>query len=201
MPIIQGSTYGIENYGTLNFYDGVIKGTTQAIYGSVASTPEFYETSYLENGTKAILEIISVVDKVATVNGINYTTIEAAINSAINTSGTVILHKDIELTSPITIEEGQSLTIDLNAYSITYSSEDTAIINNGTLTIVDSAEAQEGEEVISTIENTVGATMQNNGNLILGTNDETRNEMSPVIKGTILGEGTVTIYDGLVDNS
>ena len=31
-PVIQGSTYGIYNSQSINFYDGIVKGKTNAIY-------------------------------------------------------------------------------------------------------------------------------------------------------------------------
>ena len=60
-PIMKGKTYGINNSGTLNFYNGTAKGKTKAINGSVADKEdnsdfcnvnevidgETYKTSYL----------------------------------------------------------------------------------------------------------------------------------------------------------
>ncbi len=50
-PVIQGKTNGIETPGTLKFYDGIVKGKTAAISGTVSDT----ETGATEvNGTETI---------------------------------------------------------------------------------------------------------------------------------------------------
>ncbi len=41
-PVVQGLTYGIKNSGTFNFYDGIVKGVTDAISGTVTKTEEKY---------------------------------------------------------------------------------------------------------------------------------------------------------------
>lgn len=57
-PVIQGETYGIMTTGTFNFYDGVIKGKTATINGTITlqennsqlvnTTINNYKTTYLE---------------------------------------------------------------------------------------------------------------------------------------------------------
>lgn len=37
-PVIQGKKYGIQNKATLNFYDGIVKGVTDSISGTVTDT-------------------------------------------------------------------------------------------------------------------------------------------------------------------
>ena len=36
-PVLIGKTYGVNNSGTFNFYDGIIKGATNSLNGSIAS--------------------------------------------------------------------------------------------------------------------------------------------------------------------
>ena len=47
---IEGTTYGIINTGTVNFYDGAIIGTT-AVQGNIANKPSGYEVkTTIEDG-------------------------------------------------------------------------------------------------------------------------------------------------------
>ena len=86
---------------------------------------------------------------VASVNGVGYDDLQEAIENAGN-SDTVKLLKETTSEAPITISEGQRFTLDLGGYTLTVSGtqavqdeqafgEDkatqTAIVNNGTLTI------------------------------------------------------------------
>ena len=36
-PVLIGKTYGVNNSGTFNFYDGIVKGATNSVNGSIAS--------------------------------------------------------------------------------------------------------------------------------------------------------------------
>ena len=79
---------------------------------------------------------------VALLNGTEYSTLEAAIKEA--NGNTVKLLTDVELTQSVTIASGKTVTIDLNGKTIdgVGTSEkrlDPVIVNNGTLTIQDTA--------------------------------------------------------------
>ena len=50
-PVIQGHTYGVDNAGTFNFYDGILKGTTAGINGTVSDIENGYQVT---NGTEQI---------------------------------------------------------------------------------------------------------------------------------------------------
>ena len=50
-PVIQGHTYGFDNEGTFNFYDGIIKGITDGINGTVTDVESGYQVA---NGTESI---------------------------------------------------------------------------------------------------------------------------------------------------
>lgn len=58
---------------------------------------------------------------------------------------------------------------------------------------------EEGEEIVSRVENYSGVAIQNNGTLTLGIDDGVENEKSAFIKGGITGEGKVTKYDGVIE--
>lgn len=50
-PVVMGKTYGMKNNNTLNFYDGIIKGKTDAISGTV--TNQEINTHFI-NGTEVV---------------------------------------------------------------------------------------------------------------------------------------------------
>ena len=163
-PIIKGDTYGITNGGTLNFYDGIIKGKTAYISGTVTEVEPYYEVSLTtdEEGYQcATLTHTSQEDMCAVVNGTYYNTIQAAIDAVIG-SEPITLVNGANITEAINIPEGKNITIDLAGFTINSTTENHAIINNGTLRIMDSSEGKTGAIV-----NQNGPAIQNNGQLTI----------------------------------
>ena len=83
-------------------------------------------------------------------NWYGFATLQAAIDKAVETNGTVKLIADIELTESVTVP-ADSITLDLNGKTIAGTDNNTSgnfyLINNnkGNLTIVDGSEAQSGK--------------------------------------------------------
>ena len=50
-PVLIGEVHGVRSTGTFNFYDGIIKGKTDAIDGTIASIED---NSQVVNGTEVI---------------------------------------------------------------------------------------------------------------------------------------------------
>ena len=202
VPSIVGKTYGVKNTGTFNFYDGVIEGETEAISGTVTKTPTDYTVIYENSNKKATLGIDAVIDNVIKVNGVYYKTLQAAvtaINGMTSKTGTIVINGGIALESQVVIPEGTNITIELRGQTISYDKAEPAIVNNGTLTIVDYMDTSEADPSdVSMIKNTTGKAIKNNGALTLGINDGTQNANSPVISGGIEGNEP-TIYDGKVE--
>ena len=202
VPSIVGKTYGVNNTGTFNFYDGVIEGETEAISGTVTKTPTDYTVIYENSNKKATLGIDAVIDNVIKVNGVYYKTLQAAvtaINGMASKTGTIVINGGIALESQVVIPEGTNITIELRGQTISYDKAEPAIVNNGTLTIVDYMDTSEADPSdVSMIKNTTGKAIKNNGALTLGINDGTQNANSPVISGGIEGNEP-TIYDGKVE--
>ena len=202
VPSIVGKTYGVNNTGTFNFYDGVIEGETEAISGTVTKTPTDYTVIYENDNKKATLGIDAVIDNVIKVNGVYYKTLQAAvtaINGMASKTGTIVINGGIALESQVVIPEGTNITIELRGQTISYDKAEPAIVNNGTLTIVDYMDTSEADPSdVSMIKNTNGKAIKNNGTLTLGINDGTQNTNSPVISGGIEGNEP-TIYDGKVE--
>ena len=50
-PVLMGKTNGVKSTGTFNFYDGIIKGQTNAINGTVSDQED---NTQITNGTETI---------------------------------------------------------------------------------------------------------------------------------------------------
>ncbi len=209
-PAITGSTYGVTNTGTFNFYDGIIQGGNKAINGSVTAKPVSYRVSYLQNNTVAILDYVTQVENAVTMNGVYYNSLDAAIKVApSNQEIYLYINNEIGLTDTFVIPEDKDIVINLQGNSITYSSTEAAVINNGKLRIYDYFENEEGihETTYGAVRNDRGLAIDNRGTLTLGENDGTVDTTTPSVVG--LGEalrnsGTFAFYDGrcvVLDNS
>ena len=142
-PNIKGNTIGIyNNLGTLNFYDGIIKGSSSAISGNINDVEEGYtavvgketidstefETKYLD---KLPVAKIKSTDK-------EYYNLKEAIDES-NDNDTIEILRNVTYSTSfntIVIEENKNIKIDLNGYVITTPSE--LFENNGTLELIDS---------------------------------------------------------------
>lgn len=81
-PTIQGGTYGVNTTGTFNFYNGSIKGTTDAFNTTPTAVREDYEVI---TGTETIS---GTTYKTATL-GVSTITVNAPTNLAVSTGGIV----------------------------------------------------------------------------------------------------------------
>ena len=202
-PEIIGGTYGLylTGSGKCNFYDGIIKGSTKAIYGKPTDYPEFYSLVLSEDEKVATLGISGTFEQVAVMNGIYYDSLQEAINAAGTAKSTIKLEKDLVLLEKLTIANTQDVTIDLNGHSIVTVDTDYTVLNNGTLTIIDTVEENESSEQVSKIQNYIGIAIHNSGTLTLGMEDETIHSDTPNIIGKTYGienNGTLNIFDGKI---
>ena len=168
IPLLHGKNYGVYNEGIVNFYDGIIKGENGAISGTISEVAPGYKivTSIQDEITSATLSIIADDERVAMVNGINFTDLQTAINSVKdNTESNIVIYKDIELTEDIIVPENKIINLYLNGHTITYG--DYSFVKNGTLTILDSAPSDSiGASIINTIEKVLNIN-QNGKNIIV----------------------------------
>ena len=140
--IVSYTNYGVYNNttGTIRYCDGQIIGKTGTVYGTllIPSTHKINQEDNVTEGGVEGLTKITLVPKgdtvaVATVNGINYETLQAAVNVCGNgQSITIILQADITDQSVVQILQGRTITIDLNGHTI---SPNVEIQNSGSLTI------------------------------------------------------------------
>lgn len=136
--------------------------------------------------------------------GNGYATLSDALKNAGTTESTIVLKNDV--TGDFTIAEDQNITLDLNGYTITNTSNHT-ITNNGTLTIKDSSTENTG-----TIDNVSHgkATVWNNGTTTLEGGNFIRSQEAGIDADhnggnsyyTLLNHGTMIVKDGVyVENN
>ena len=206
--IINSTGYGVyidDENGQFCMYDGTIIGQTKAIEGKCNMEYEDrHKLNITDNETKANLIPDDVTyEQIVSVGSIYYDSIQEALN-AIETEGTILIHKDLELKAPIIIPAEKNITLDLQASAINYDDSKNAMITieeNAKLTIIDSREDGTETTTYGNIENTSGTTIINKGTLVIGVNDEIVYTNSPRITGKILSIqniGSLQINDGTI---
>ncbi|MGN1370813.1 MAG: beta strand repeat-containing protein [Candidatus Coprovivens sp.] len=144
-PLVMGETYGVNvNAGSLNFYDGLIKGKTNAIKGSVTAIPSasIVSTNYeVIDNYEYESKFIQSQENFLEVNGVEYNSFDLAIRD-IEQEGTIKVIKSVSVGSSITIPKEKNITVDLNGYTLNTSQR---FINYGTLIVKDSSVEQTGK--------------------------------------------------------
>ena len=209
-PEIVGGQYGLYNgTGNIYFYDGVLKGKTEASFGSYKGVENNYyiiDDYYVDENqdeykVKYLIPIGSSIT-VATIGDVNYTSLQDAILACTVGNEVITMQKNISIDEEdaIVIDSSKNITINLNGKHININSTTTpAIQNNGTLTIKDSSSTDYG-----TIQNNSGIAIQNSGTLSVGVNDGIISLAAPrIIGGTtaIQNTGTLNYYDGIISGT
>ena len=140
MPIITGKTYGVSNgdSGKVNFYDGIVSGESGAFSGTINEVEPGYKivTNKTDTLTSATLTLVGDDEKVAVLNGINFTSLQDAINSASDTNESIItLYKDVIFESNITVPANKNIKLYLNGYTLNKGSYD--FTGEGKITVID----------------------------------------------------------------
>ena len=138
--------------------------------------------------------MVDLKEPVAQIGDIKYETIQDAFDAAGQTPSTIIILKDTDEVA--TLLEGQTVTLDLQGHTVGNSKDEAVIINNGTLTIIDTSSEKTG-----TIDNLVGTGIENNGTLTIGDNSNAIEDAVPTIKGNKIGiqnNSTLNYYDGTI---
>ena len=167
-PVIIGGTYGLyKNAGTVDFYDGIIKGKNNAVYygeiNEIADGTEIVkgtETIDSEQYYTAYLYVQN--DFLQVYGGDTYNSLKKAIN-AISGTGKIIVYRNGKVSSTSTVPSSKNITLDLHGNKITSS---VPITNEGTLTIIDDGE-DNGNGKTGTIENIVSNIIYNKKTLVI----------------------------------
>lgn len=173
-PVITGDKYGVYNAdGTMEFYDGTIKGKTGSYYGTFShitdgtmiknETGFVYKTSYLAKMEDYVLA-----------DGKTYSSINDAIDG-LGGTGTIKLTRSVNTTQGFSVDRTENITLDLNGKSLVTND---AIANYGKLTIMDSVGG--------------GSITNNEGNLFLSSYIGI-NTPSTIIRGVTLKSKGKTI--------
>ena len=132
--------------------------------------------------------------------GNGYATLSDALKNAGTTESTIVLKNDV--TGDFTIAEDQNITLDLNGYTITNTSNHT-ITNNGKLTIKDSSEEKTGtidnvSHGKAAIQNEPNATILLDGGTYTRSQEKGQNSSDSGSNSyyNIVNHGEMTINDG-----
>ncbi len=135
LPSITGEIYGINNTtGTVNFYDGSINGRQAAFSGEITVGEPGYKILLQDKDDmkNATLTLIGEEERVASVNGLNFKSLQEAINSAPDDVETnVILYTNITFTENIVVPERKIIKLYLNGHTLNKGEFD--FVKNGTL--------------------------------------------------------------------
>ena len=141
-PSINGKLGGVNitnNYEQFNFYDGIISGGIP-LQGKVNEIePDYSIVSGEISGVKNVtLKLTADIERIAVVNNVNYTTLQAAINSCPSNGTTceVTIYANITLSEPLTISENKVVSIILNGYTVSPENYVTEHEGTGTVSIV-----------------------------------------------------------------
>ena len=145
-PVLQGKKYGVNNSSVFNFYDGIIKGETNAINGTVSDVESGYQVANGTDGayTTAYLELIN------NNNSINPNYSPLSINSPMG--GLMITSE--EVSSLLIDKPKEENTLNTSIEEITPSSESNSIVKSEVeeIKIEDISSPLEVENPQSTIE-------------------------------------------------
>ena len=212
-PSIEGEEYGIFNtYGTINFYDGIIKGMKRWNIGTVSEIETGYKLEEENIGEYNCIYLIKESDSknIARLEstGTEYSTLQEAIqNAKDNNVETITILEDFDLNyGTVVFDTDKNIKLDLNGKVIT--NNKVKVENRGKLEIIDSI----GEGKINTIDTAIGILNSETGELIINggsvTNEVSYNGTRNIsygiynTKGKIkLGEGIIVAYYGIYNNS
>ena len=220
-PVVSGGTYGVYRYsGTVNFYNGILKGTTAGYGGTIANTRTgcaiVTDTEDIDGTTYQTAYLEKLLPNYMVDNTIETQTLAEAIEEASDGS-TIRLQRDYTDTSSGTISK--NVTLDLQTYTLTRSA--TVTVNSGVTTTITGSTGGKlttGTTNLNTITNagtlTIdgSATIEHNGTSIsyYAINNSTAGAILNVKSGTItsatygiynnnstvttnIGDGTVTL--------
>ena len=154
-PEIIGGKYGLYG-GKYNFYDGVLRGGTNAYQEGVIKAVPDATTYHFERALgpedapdtpedeRTGQESCWLVpaDNYLEVGGVGYNSLGKAYDAITGNSGTIKVIKDTTIEAALPESpSGKEITFDLNGHKLTYTQ---SLINNSTMTIVDSSADKTG---------------------------------------------------------
>ena len=145
-PLILNEIYNPN--GVLEYYNGVIKGETRAVHGIISELEDLTELNIssetINSKEYEVLTLQQKTTNVASVNGVEYDSIQKAVLACGTTESTITILRDSDPGATIIIGENQNITIDLNGHTINNYIE---LQNKGILKIKDTSAEQSGKIV------------------------------------------------------
>ena len=188
-PVIRGSNYGINDSDEnlkINFYDGQIMGQNKPYTsGIISDTEERYRPVISEETIdsvlyqKATLTLSGEVEKVAEVNGINYDSLEGAINVC-PTDGSeciVTIFVGINLEAPLVVPAGANIKVYLNGFTISPQEYVTNHTGEGSIELISGSPSGLGGSIYRFLANITGTEINPKNIIIYQMEDG--NELDP----------------------
>ena len=184
LPDITGSTNAVYRMmGTLNFYDGILRGLPP-INGGITDKPDGYELLEGNDGTYDTVTLYSSPVIVNNDTGTQYATIQRGFNSCTdNITCNLELLVNSSLTKPVTLANNKIVNFNLGGFTIT-AGTDSNLINNGNLTITN------GTIQVGSIDDDTSSAVVNNGIFTISTGaivDSAKNVHSRLITNNSTG--------------
>ena len=152
-PVLQGSDYAVyQTYGKINFYDGKLIGNSAPVYGRINEYEPGYKLSISHPDETYIGTLTPIGDdeRVAVLNGINFTDLQQAINAARdNEEQNIVLYANITLNDNIVVPATKIINVYLNGYTINRG--DYTITNNGTFELKEGTPSSLGANIVESI--------------------------------------------------
>ena len=125
-PSITGKTYGLYNSNNndrVNFYDGIITGETNSVFGIIYEVEPGYREDRRDNGDGTHSDVLIVVgetERVAVVNGVNFMSLQAAVNYAVaSNTPNIVLYKSVTLDSDLVKPTGIEVYVITGSNTVT----------------------------------------------------------------------------------
>ena len=215
-PEIIGTKYGVFNSkGTLNFYDGKIIGEVGvAVYGTISNIEENYSIKQNIENSRETLQLAMIENFRIIETDITYYKLQDAIDAINSEEQTIEVLNDVivSMDEVVSVSSSKSIILDLNGNKV----ENPAILNYGTLKIIDSSQYETGTISLtgeSGIANKVNATSEIVGGKILSnTTKGIENNGTLILEGGSIvamannsfgiynnSEGTLEVTGGEID--
>lgn len=177
---IKGDLYGIyRSNGQVNFYDGVIAGVTEPIYGGydgIATNKSINEIEEEIGGNTYIVNSLKPVEAIFKIGQNVYTDFNTAIDES--TSGDIIeVLESTQIFEGVTIPENKNVVIDMNGEKISFID---VFTNNGEVSFINSSDKQ------STIKMLRAKNLfENNGILNISKTELINNTSNYIVKNSL----------------
>lgn len=152
-PSLTAAQYAVyQTVGSVNFYDGKLIGNSAPVYGKINEYEPGYKMSISHPDETYIGTLTPIGDdeRVAVLNGINFTDLQQAINAARdNEEQNIVLYANVTLNDNVVVPATKIINVYLNGYTINRG--DYTITNNGTFELKEGTPSSLGASIVESI--------------------------------------------------